>query len=141
MAAVLNTRQVTPYGGDVERSRHAQRAREGPPTLREVEARGGGVDVRTPAGQPPGRVGQHGVVAGDHAEQLGRGHPRPAPDAGADRRAQAGLSVLPAGVGLSAPSFGAGIAVSGAGADGVSRTTSGRMSIRQPVRRAASRAF
>jgi hypothetical protein len=134
-AGVLHARQMTPYGGEIERAGDAQRPREGPPTLGEVEARGSRVDVRAPAGQPPGRVGQHHTLAGDHAQQLRRRDPCPAPDAGADRRAQAGLSVLPAGVGLSAPFFGAGIVPVG------SRTTSGRMSMRQPVRRAASRAF
>jgi hypothetical protein len=101
------------------------------------------MDVRAPAGQPSGRVGHQGAVAGDHAQQLDRGGLRPAPDAGADRGAQAGLSVLPAGVGLSAPLCGAGIVPPSAADSRAagSRATSGRMSMRQPVRRAASRAF
>ncbi len=76
------------------------------------------------AGEPPLGVGDEGAGARDDTEQVGRVGADPAADAGSDRRAQAGLW-----------------ASSGAGAGGGVRSTSGRMSIRQPVNRAASRAF
>jgi hypothetical protein len=111
--------------GGVERGRHAQRTREGLPPLGQLQAGQVRVQMGAPPGQPASRVRHQDAVAGDDAQQLGRVGALPAPDAGADRRAQTELSASP----------------TGAGAAGGSRVTSGRMSMRQPVSRAASRAF
>jgi hypothetical protein len=77
------------------------------------------MQVGAPAGQPAARVGHDDAVPRDHPQQIGRVGPLPAPDAGADRAAQAGSPAAAAG----------------------SRGSSGWMSIRQPVSRAARRAF
>ena len=80
------------------------------------------VQVRPPAGQHPALVDLEVPGAGDDPEQVGGRRAAAAADAGADRRVQ--------------PSPPAGAVAPGPG-----RSTSGRMSIRQPVSRAASRAF
>ena len=80
------------------------------------------MQVGAAAGQPATRVGDKCALDGDHPEQVGGAGALPAPDAGADRRAQTGLSASLTTL-------------------GGSLVTSGRMSIRQPVSRAASRAF
>ena len=114
-------------GGRVEGGGHPQRTREGPAPLGLREAGGVRVQVRTAAGQPAGRVGHHPAVDGDHAKQIADGRLAAAADAGPHRAggghgAQVGLGAL-----------------SGAGAPPTG--TSGRMSMRHPVSRAASRAF
>ncbi len=124
-SACLRTGQLPAYQIGIQRGRHAQRTREGLPTLRQVQAGQVPVQVGPPPGQPAGRVRQEEPLAGDDAQQVGGGGALPAPDTGADRRAQTELSASPTGV----------------EAAGGSRVTSGRMSIRQPVSRAASRAF
>ncbi len=80
-------------GGDVQRTRHAQRPGERPTTLGELEAANGGVQVGTSTGLGPPAVGHDRTVARDHTQQLPRGHPRPAADTGPDR---AGHRVRPA---------------------------------------------
>jgi hypothetical protein len=115
------------HGGGVEGSRHPQGPREGPPALGLGEAGGVRVQVRAAAGQPAGRVGHQPAVDGDHPEQLAGRRLAAAADAGPHRAvgrhgAQVGLGAL-----------------SGAGAPPTG--TSGLMSMRHPVSRAASRAF
>ena len=114
---------------------HAQGPREAPAPLGQVEAGDDRVQVGAPAGQPVRRVGHDGTVAGHDPQQLGRGRAPRQPDAGADRRAQAGP--VPPGAAGSAD----GAAAAPGAPAAVTRSTSGRMSIRQPVSRAASRAF
>jgi hypothetical protein len=107
--------------GGVQRGRHAQRPREGLAPLGQVQAGQVPVQVGPAPGLPAGRVGDQDALDGDHPQQIGGLSAPPAPDAGAGRGAQTGLSA--------------------SGAVAGSRVTSGRMSIRQPVSRAASRAF
>jgi hypothetical protein len=111
-----------PHGGRVERSGHAQRTGERAAALGELQAGRVTMQVGAAAGQHTALVDLEGPGPGDDPQQLGGGRAPSAPDAGADRRAQ--------------PSPPAGAAAAGSG-----RSTSGRMSIRQPVSRAASRAF
>jgi hypothetical protein len=133
---------------------------------REVEALGPGVQVRSPAGSPATRIGDGleagSSVAGDDSQQFSLGGPLPTTDTGADdvnghATARYAGSVrdpprtslpadrpctepaghtrslrLPSGRRAPQPD------VASAGATGAS---SERMSIRQPVSRAASRAF
>jgi hypothetical protein len=115
------------HGGGVERGGDPQGTGEGAPALGLGQAGGVRVQVRAAAGQPAGRVGHQPAVDSDDAEQLADGRLAAAADAG-PHRAEGGHG---AQVGLGA--------LSGAGAPPTG--TSGRMSMRHPVSRAASRAF
>ncbi len=125
---VVDAREHPAYQIGRQGRRDPEGSREGLASLGQVEAGDDRVQVGTSAGQPVRRVGHDSTVPGHHPQQLGRRSAPAAAHAGADRRAQAGSSA------------GAGAGVD-AGAGTASRVTSGRMSIRQPVSRAARRAF
>ena len=121
---VIDAGQLPAYQVGRQGRRDPEGTREGLAPLGQVEAGDDRVQVGAPAGQPVRRVGHDSTVPGHHPQQLGRRGAPAAAHAGADRRAQAGSS-----------------AGAAAGAGTASRVTSGRMSIRQPVSRAARRAF
>ena len=99
----------------VHRLGHAQCPTEGPPPLRELDARRVGVQPRTSSGRATTWIGDDGQPAGaqtgrlprhDDAEQLGGHRPLPASDAGPDRapehRARLGRADSDAAVGPAA---------------------------------------
>jgi len=140
--------------------------REGPASQRQVEALGHGVQVRTAAWGPARRIGDDleagSPVGGDDSQQIGLRGPLPTPDAGADtapdlrsgaaRRAcghateprfmtavaEPSSSLAFPGARTEPTPYRTGATWSGATGSGAS---SERMSMRQPVSRAASRAF
>jgi hypothetical protein len=117
-------------GGQVQGGGGAQRAGEGAALLRCGQALGAAVEVGTPAGQPVPGVGYDGAAARDHPEQLGRRRLGPAAHAGPRGAGPACHGAQPAGG-----------EATGASAFWAAGSTSGRMSMRHPVSRAASRAF
>ena len=119
---------------EVEGPGEPEGPRERPATDGEVEAGQPRMQRRTATRPPAGGIGhdpRRVGVRGDHqAQQIGRGRPFPASHAGANRARTTGhWGVYP----VAHPGWPASAAGSGA--------VSGRMSIRQPVSRAASRAF
>jgi len=66
-------------------SGEAQRAREGPATLRRVQALRCGVQGGTSAGEPAPLIRDQGPIPGDDTQQFGGRSARPAPHTGADR--------------------------------------------------------
>ncbi|MDQ1631913.1 MAG: hypothetical protein QOC80_1885, partial [Frankiaceae bacterium] len=76
---------VLPQHRGVERSRGAERPSERRSTLRRSEALRPGVEMRTPARQPPTWIGDENTVDDHDTQQLGGCRPSPAPDTGTDR--------------------------------------------------------
>ena len=136
---------VPPHQGVVERPGQAQGPGERSPTLGEVEAGGRGVEVRPSAGLPCLKVGEQDSVDGNQAQQVGLGGLDPAPDTRADgtrgthRRSDVVEST--ASGQASSPPWATAVSASVTGSSGTTGAASERMSIRQPVRRAASLAF
>ena len=116
----------------VQRPGDAERPRERAAPDRLGQAPGVTVQMRTTAGQPPGRVGHKHAVSSDDAEQLVRAGPGAAAHAGAHGDGHLGQETGGTG---EIEGAAAGSPESGTG------STSGRMSMRHPVSRAASRAF
>jgi hypothetical protein len=130
--------------GEVERGGHPQRPGQGPATLRQGEAGNVAMQVSPPSGQSAGGIGRGGAVLRDHPQQLRRGRALAAADASALRPRRVGHPQVAGsgdGTDMSVGSMSMGSMFFGAGADMPVGSTSGRMSMRQPVKRAASRAF
>jgi len=124
-----------PHRGEVERSGQAQGPGERPPLLGEVDAARVGVHGGTSARQAAGRVRDQAVPVTDDTQQGGLRRPFPATHTGADRARQASR-VRVYRVARSRP-LPRGYEASPAGIASVSLW----MSMRQPVSRAARRAF
>ena len=88
--------------GGVERTRLTQCSRERATPLGELEALEDGVQVRTPAREPPAEVGDSSPVDCHHPEQVGSGRPNPTAHAGALRD----VRDRPTGLGHATPSPG-----------------------------------
>ncbi len=127
MRFLLPLRHRTPHQGEVERSDQAQGPGKRPPLLGEVEATRVGVHGRSPARQASCEVRDQAVLDSDDAQQSGWRRPFPAPHAGADRaRTASHVRAYRSAGSADAPD---------------APSVSLWMSIRHPVRRAASRAF
>ena len=127
-----------PYRCQVERPRQAQGPGKRPPLLGEVDAARHGMHGGAPSRQPAGRVGDQTVPGTDDTQQGGLDVPLPAAHAGAHRARDAGRSRVYRPPGGPRP----GQAPAGYRTpSGVGASVSLWMSIRQPVSRAASRAF
>ncbi len=132
---------MTAYGIGVERAGDPEGTGKGLPAYGDLEAVRRGMHVRPAPGKAAMGVCDQVSAHRHHAQQLTCRHPNPAADAGADRRAQPcspGPLDLPGSLDLPGPSDPPGSAADGTDSPA---TTSGRMSMRQPVRRAARRAF
>jgi len=70
-----------PHRSEVHGHGQAQSPAERPPTLRQCEAVGGGVQVRPTTRQAPPWVRNHNGSGRDDAQQVGLRGPDPAPDA------------------------------------------------------------
>jgi hypothetical protein len=134
-----------PHRGEVERSGQAQGPRERPPLLGEVDAARVGVHGGTSPRQPAGVVRDQAVPDRDDTQQGGLRRPLPATHAGAHRARQASqvrVYRLTRSCPLSRGYEASPARAAAAGADvAASGSVSLWMSIRQPVSRAASRAF
>ena len=157
-------RQVVAQRGHVERPLPAQRPGERPPLLREHDALQVAVHGGAAARQTAGRIGDDSVPDRDDTQQGGPVRPRPAAHAGAHRARSVGrlgvyraLSALARGrralpcalppprrvrgAAYGALPGGAASALAPDGSGSPGPAVSLRMSMRQPVSRAASRAF
>lgn len=114
---------------DVQWTLDPERTGERPALGRTFKALQIGVQVRPPARHPSVQVGHEGPTHHDHPNQVTLWRPLPATQTGAQRRTP---GVYPSH---------AAQAAAGGGESGPPGPLSGRMSIRHPVIRAASRAF
>ncbi len=129
---------MLPHRGEVERPVQAQGPGERPPLLGEVEAPGVGVHAGAPARQSPFGVGGECTPGSDDAQQVGLRRLDPAADARALRAREASRRRAYRVRRLGPPAHGSPGSPSAAGDV---PSVSLWMSIRQPVSRAARRAF
>ena len=132
---VLQTTQCIAHSGQLERTGHPQRAWKGPTAVGQLQAGEVAVQVGAPTGQLPAGVGDERTVLDHQPQQIGRVRPLPAAHAGADRRCHQAQPALSVGTASTA------VASTAVASMVPGRATSGWMSMRQPVSRAASRAF
>lgn len=126
----------------IERTWHAQRTGQHPAPLGPGQTRGNRMQVGTATAAPARQVRDEYLPVGDHAEQLGFRRPLPAPHTGTDRlQMTRPMQHYLGGAQRDSADGGAAGGGGGGGGGGLSGSTSGRMSIRQPVSRAARRAF
>jgi hypothetical protein len=123
-------RDLRTQRGEVERGGHPQRPGQGPTPFRVGEAREVAMQVSPTSREPAPGIGLGGALLGHHAQQLRDGGPLSAADAGA-----LGLG------GAGHPQVAGSTSAAVAGTELSAGATSGRMSMRQPVSRAARRAF
>jgi hypothetical protein len=132
--------EVRPQRLGVEGTRQAERPRERPTALGEIEATGNGMQRCTSSRQPTLGIGDHTILDHHGSQQLGTRRSTPTSHTGAYRsRATDHREVY-----LLAHPTGFAGATAGSRAPGAccdATGVSGRISIRQPVRRAARRAF
>lgn len=144
LLTALLLRHQRPHGRGVERTRDPQGPRERPPALGELDARGVAVHVGTTSLQPAAEVGHALRTCHHDTDQLRLGRPGPASHTGAGRdRARSHGRVYPepaAGGSTQAAQLRAARAAP-APPSCSSGAASLRMSMRQPVSRAARRAF
>ena len=135
-----------PQRADIQLPDHPQCAGQGLGTLSTIQTLLGRVHVRTASGQSPRWIRDHPALHGHHPDEGGSVGPLAAPDAhalGACRTDRLRVySFAHGGQSTAAMDPGGDSTVdSPAGADCPPVGVSGRISMRQPVRRAASRAF
>jgi hypothetical protein len=130
------SRDLGTQRSEVERGGHSQRPGQRPAPFGRCEAGDVAVQMSPTSREPTRGVGLGGAVLCHHAQELRRGRALAAADAGALRPGGDGHPQVAGsgdGTGLSVGSMFA--------ADLPAGSMSGRMSMRHPVRRAASRAF
>jgi hypothetical protein len=123
---------------EVERGGHSQRPWQRPTAFGRCEAGDVAMQVRPTSREPARGVGLGGAVLCHHAQELRRGRALAAADAGALRPVGVGHPQVASSGDGTCSSVGSTFA---AGADLPAGSMSGRMSMRHPVKRAASRAF
>ena len=125
---------------EIQRTLHPQRPAQGPGTFRSIEALLGGVQMSTATRQPSGEVRDDPARLCHDPDERRRIVPDPTSHAHAEEPERGDrCRVYPSGH-LAQSTDGAG-GTSEPLAAGSAAAVSGRISIRQPVRRAASRAF
>ena len=130
--------------GRVERPGNAERSRKCPPLVCTLEATHLAVEVGATTRQAGEAVRDASILDHNDAQQLGFFRARTAPHTGAGRQRRTELRQLYRAAPLAGPASLLGAPPAGSGTPSPSTSSgamSDRMSMRQPVNRAASRAF